>query len=180
MALKTIVGIKQLFYAPPLTSIAGSTLTGAEVYALIHGATAKEILNVHADTWAYETSDPSKTDFKNQLTGGTYYIDLVPGDTSITFTIGQYDYETKAELQGGTATATSWERTKSGIIHKTVVAFTQDDTCIILPKAQITAREGMVESKLIGLVFSATPVETGIEGLASEKWFDASEIVAAA
>jgi hypothetical protein len=53
--------------------------------------------------------------------------------------VGQYDYETKADLEGGTATA--WERPKvSKIIYKCVIAVTKDDTYIVFPKAQITAR----------------------------------------
>lgn len=173
--MKTIVDIKQIFYADAMTS---GPLNGTAVKAVINAATTKEIKNVHATTWTYEEAEPSNTDYINQLNGNTYYIDSQPGSTSISFSVGQYDYETKADLQGGTATATSWLRPKNqGLIYKTLIAVTKDDTYIVVPKAQITARGGMVEDKLIGLLLTATPVETGIDNLEPEGWFDASEVV---
>ncbi len=172
--MKTVVDIKQLFYANPMTA---GPLTGAAVKAILDNADTKEIKNVHATTWTYEEAEPSTTPYINQLNGQTYYIDSDPGETSISFSIGQYDYATKADLQGGTATAKSWIRPKNqGLIYKTLIAVTKDDTYIVIPKAQINARGGMVEDKLIGLLLTATPVETGIDGLASEGWFDASEV----
>ncbi|MDR1582900.1 MAG: hypothetical protein LBS55_06510 [Prevotellaceae bacterium] len=180
MALKTIVDIKQIFYANPIASITSATagLSGVEVYALIHHANTKEVENVHATTWQYNEDEPSTTNYVNQLNGKTYYIDTTPGATNVGFSIGQYDYQAKAELQGGKATATSWERPESqGLIYKSIVAVTKDNTHLVFPKAQITARGGMIEDKAIGLLLTATPIDTGIAGLASEKWFDASEIV---
>jgi hypothetical protein len=178
MALKTIVDIAQIFYAEPVASIASpSGLTGAEVKSLIGDTNTKQVINVHGDTWAYEEEEGTANPFRNQLNGSTYYNDYQPGATRVSFSIGQYDYATKAALQGGTATATSWERPKaSKIIYKSVVAVTKDNTYIVFPKAQIVARGGMIEDKLIGLLLSATPVETGIEGLSPEKWFDEAEI----
>jgi hypothetical protein len=180
MALKSIVDIARILYADPVASIASATtgLTGAEVKDIIGDADTKEVANVHGDTWSYEEEEGTTNPFRNQLNGNTYYNDYQPGSTKVSFSIGQYDYATKAALQGGTATATSWERPKtSSIIYKCVIAITKDDTCLVFPKAQIVARGGMIESKLIGLVLSATPVETGVNGLAPEKWFDSSEIV---
>ena len=180
MGLKTIVDIAQLFYAEPITSIADAQdgLTGAEVKALIDDTDTKQIVNVHGDTWSYEEEEGTTTPFRNQLNGNTYYVDYQQGSTNISFSVGQYDYATKAELQGGTATTASWERPEtSKVIYKSFVAVTKDDTYIVIPKAQITSRGGMIESKLIGLLLTATPVETGVAGLAPEKWFDASEIV---
>jgi hypothetical protein len=178
MALKTVVDIKQIFYGNPISSVTSTSagLTGGEVETFL--GTAKEIVNVHGTTFTYEEGEPTTTDYTNQLNMQTYYRDFVPAAKSINFSIGQYDYATKAELQGGTATATSWKSPKNqGIIFKTFVAVTKDDTYIVFPKAIVSARAGMVESKLIGLLFSASPIETGIEGLETECWFDASEIV---
>jgi hypothetical protein len=180
MALKTIVDIKQIFYGNPLTSVASATdgLSGEEVYDLIHAESTKDVKNVHATTWQYNDDEPSTTNYINQLNGKTYYIDTTPGATNIGFSIGQYDYQAKADLQGGKATTTSWERPETqGIIYKSIVAVTKDDTYLVFPKAQITARGGMIEDKAIGLLLTATPVDTGVTGLTSEKWFDASEIV---
>jgi hypothetical protein len=180
MALKSIVDIARILYAEPVGSVAlaSAGLTGTEVKAIMDDSGTKEVVNVHGDTWAYEEEEGTTTPFRNQLNGNTYYNDYQPGSTSVSFSIGQYDYATKASLQGGTATATSWERPKSStIIYKCVIAVTKDDTYLVFPKAQIVARGGMIESKLIGLMLSATPVETGVTGLAPEKWFDSSEIV---
>ncbi|MDR2765431.1 MAG: hypothetical protein LBB90_10440 [Tannerella sp.] len=180
MALKTIVDIAKIMYADPITSIALSSagLTGTEVRSIIDDADTKNVVNVHGDTWSYEEEEGSTTPFKNQLSGATYYNDLQPGAVNVTFTIGQYDYDTKADLQGGTATQTSWQRAAvSKIIYKCIIAVTKDDTYIVFPKAQVTARGSMVESKLIGLAVTVTPVETGVAGLAPEILFDASVIV---
>lgn len=172
--MKTIVDIKQILYAEPMTA---APLSGAAVKAIIQDAGTKEIANVHATTWAYEEQEGTTTDYINQLNGNTYFRDSESGSRSVNFTIGQYDYATKADLQGGTATATSWKApTNQGIIYKCIIAVTKDDTYIVFPKAQIGARTGMVESKLIGLMMTATPMETGIDGLETEAWFDASEV----
>jgi len=172
--MKTIVDIKQIFYGDPLTS---GVLNGAAVKAFIASAGTKQIQNVHATTWTYEEQEGTSTDYINQLNGQTYYKDIQPGSRAINFTIGQYDYATKADLQGGTATATSWTAPENqGLINKCMVAVTKDDTYIAIPKAQISARTGMVESKLIGVMLTATPLETGVAGLAPEAWFDASEV----
>jgi hypothetical protein len=179
MALKTVVDIKQIFYGDPMTSVLvpANGLTGAEVKDFLDG-NVKEIVNVHGTTFTYEEGEPSTTDYNNQLNGETYFRDYTPAAKSINFSIGQYDYATKAELQGGEATATSWKSPKNqGIIYKTFVAITKDDTYIVFPKAIVNARAGMVEDKVIGLLFSASPIATGINGLETECWFDASEIV---
>jgi len=175
MSNKTIVSVKQIFYADPMTA---GTLTGSAVKTILNGASTKEVANVHGTTWAYEEAEPTITDYINQLNGKVYYRDSTPGAVSVNFSIGEYDYQTKADLQGGTATATSWVRPdKSELIYKTLIAVTQDDTYIVFPKAAITARGGMVEDKVIGLMLSAVAMDTGVAGLASEGWFDKSEIM---
>jgi hypothetical protein len=175
--MKTIVDIKQIFYAPEITT---GTLTGSIVDAILKNGTTKEITNVHGTTWTYEEAEPSVTDYINQMNGKVYYRDSVPGAVSVNFSIGQYDYQTKANLQGGTATDTSWTRPETtGLIYKALIAVTKDDTYIVFPKAAVTARGGMVESKLIGLLLSAVAMDTGVSGLVSEGWFDKSEIIPA-
>lgn len=179
MSLKTVTDIQRIWYGAPMTSVANPAtgLSGAEVFALINGASTNEITNVHATTWSYDEAEGSSTDYINQLNGATYHRDYVSGATNVNFSVGQYDYETKADLQGGTATATSWERPKNqGLIYKSLVCQTKDGTYLVFPRAQITARGGMIESKVVGLLLTATPLETGIDGLSSEKWFNASEI----
>jgi hypothetical protein len=175
MALKTVVDIKRILYAAAMTA---GPLTGAAIKAIIGNASTKEVKNVHSTTWAYEEDEPSINDYRNQINNGAvYYRDSEPGSKSVSFSIGQYDYETMAELIGGTATSTSWTAsTDQGLVYKTLIAVTKDDTYLVFPKAQIVARRGMIEDKLIGLLVTATPLDTGIDGLESEGWFDASEI----
>lgn len=201
--MKTIVDIKRIIYTDLITTV---PFSGAAVKAILTGTSFKEITNVHATTWAYEEQEGSVTDYINQLNGQTYYRDSEPGSRSINFTIGQYDYETKAELQGGTATATTWVAPKNqGIIYKSVIAVTKDDTYIVMPKAQIekvdenpvkrrrakrdemriaSASEYFVLEKADWFDgsgvwddrFKATPLDTGIAGLASEYRFDKKEV----
>ena len=47
---------------------------------------------------------------------------------------------------------------------------------VVFPKAAINAR-GSNTDKAVGLAVSAVPLSTGVDGLASEKWFDESEVV---
>lgn len=176
MGTKTIVGIKKLWYAEPIKS----SLTGTDVFNLTKdGGSAKEISNVHGSTWVYEEAEPSTTDYINQLTGKVYYRDSVPGAVQISFSIGQYDYLTKEALQGGKTgdSGKSWSRDDSNeLIYKAIIAQTKDNTFIVFPNAAITARGGMVEDKVLGLLMTAVAMETGNAGVPSEKWFD-SEVV---
>jgi len=174
--MKTVVDVQRIWYGDLITTLTtpGSGLTKADVDAFIADGTTKEITNVHATTWTYEEGEPSTTDYINQLNGQTYYRDFQPAAKSINFSIGQYEYSTKADLQGGTATSTSWKPAlNQGVIFKTFCALTKDNTYIIFPKAIVTARTGMVEDKLLGLLFTASPVETGVDNMETEGWFDA-------
>ena len=173
----TAVEIDELYYAEPITTVTDKTagLSGAEVAAILKNAATKKVQNVHGDTFQYEESEANVTKYKNALTGNVYRESSEPGETKINFTIGEYDYETKADLQGGKATASSWERGKHAIIHKCVIGKTKDGVYVVFPKASINAR-GANTDKAIGLAVSATPLETDVEGLASEKWIDAEEV----
>lgn len=172
---KSFIGIQRLFYADPIDSITtkASGLTKAEVEALIADADTKEIKNLHQDTWGYEESDPTVTDYINQLTGTPYYRDAEQqGVPTVSFTLGEYEYEDKAALQGGKATATSWERPSTlEIIEKCIIAVSKTGVVLVFPKASIVGKGNFVE-KNIGLGVTAVPVETGVKGLASEKWFN--------
>ena len=85
-------------------------LTGAEVAAILKNAATKQVKNVHGDTFQYEETEANTTKYKNALNGEYYREITEPGEVKINFTIGEYDYETKADLQGGKATEKSWER----------------------------------------------------------------------
>lgn len=174
----TAVEIDELYYAEPIASIAAKAdgLTGAEVATLLKSAATKQVTNVHGDTFQYEESEASVTRYKNALTGEFYRESSEPGEVKLNFTIGEYDYATKADLQGGTATEKSWERGKHKTVYKCIIGKSKDGVYVVFPRASIIGR-GANTDKAIGLAVSATPLSTGVEGLASEKWFDESEVV---
>lgn len=173
---KSFIGISRLWYTEPIATLTdeNSGLTAEEVKALINdaGNNTKEIKNIHQDTWGYEESDPTVTEYINQLTGKPYYRDAEQqGIPTVNFTLGEYDFQDKAALQGGTATDDSWERSDSAqIIEKCIIAQAKTGDIIVMPRASIVGKGSFVE-KNIGLGVSAVPVETGVKGLASEKWF---------
>ena len=174
----TVVGIDELYYSEPIASVADAKvgLSGAEIATLLKSDKTKKIENVHGETFQYEEAEPSVTKYKNQLTGENYREDVVPGDVQISFTIGEYDFRTKEDLQGGKSTEKSWERAKFQPIQKCIIGKTKDGVYVVFPKASIIAR-GSNTDKAVGLSVAATPLSTGITGLASEKWFDESEVV---
>lgn len=173
------IGIKQLWYTDPLASAP----TQAGLSALISGAT--EVLNVHQDTWGYAQDDPSVTDYINELTGKPYYRDAEnQGNKTINFTMGEYDYATKANLQGGTTISegtpskvVGWKAPASPqIIYKAVIALTKTGTYIIFSNAAIIGK-GDQQQKAVGLGVTAVAMEntngTAQAPIADEYWFDA-------
>ena len=60
-------GIKKLYYVE--SSEIKADLTIETVKTLIESA--KEITNVHQDTWSIEEAEATRTHIKNELTGGT-------------------------------------------------------------------------------------------------------------
>jgi len=170
------VGIKKLYYFD--TSLVTEDLTGSKLYALIEQMT--EITNVHQDTWSLEESEASITGYKNQLTGKLYRQDKEEGEVTINFTIGEYDYATKAALLGGTATDTSWKRSREKfLIEKGFYAITEDDQHVVVPRANVVAREATGD-KAVQLPVRATELEPKDTAIAAEYWFDGSEVVASA
>lgn len=171
--MNTFIGIKKLWYGDVLTS--DTYLTQATLATLVAGMTPVE--NVHEDTWGYEESDPETTEYNNELTGQPYYIDNVKqGQPTISFTLGEYQYQQKADLQGGSVITdgsdnpVGWSRpTELETIYKSVVALSKTGVYIVFPKAQITGK-GDVQEKNIGLGVQAKAVETGVSGLSTEYW----------
>ena len=101
------------------------------------------------------------------------------GEVKMNFTIGEYDYATKADLLGGTATDTTWERAKGKVsIEKFLVGLTEDDQYIVIPRADIAAREATTD-KAVGLPIVGTEIEPTNEQVAAEYWFDASVVKSA-
>lgn len=184
---KPYIGIKRVLYGDALTAMpTGSTkFDGAALKSLlatVEGENAKliEVKNVHQDTWGYEESDPAVTEYINQLTGQAYYRDMEQaGVPTVSFTLGEYDLETKADLQGGEVVDGVWHRKDMlNPIAKLIVAQTKTGNWIVMPNANIVGKGNFVE-KNIGLGVAAVPVETGVKGLSAEMWFLEEDVNAA-
>ena len=169
------IGIKKLWYADPLTT----EPTQGSIAQLI--ATATEVKNVHQDTWGYSQDDPDVTDYINELTGKPYYRDKVDeGNKTINFTMGEYDYATKKDLQGGTvimdgtpSTAVGWKApTTPEFVYKTIIALTKTGTYIVFTNASIVGK-GDQQQKAVGLGVTAVAMESETDGISDEYWFNA-------
>lgn len=165
------IKIKDLRYADVLS--AAPTLS--DVATGFKAAT--KIVNSHQDTFSYNEDEPSITQYKNDLTGKTYRSDVEAGDKSLEFVIGQYDFETKAALQGGTSgdSGQSYESGDSSELrYKAFYALTQDNVLIVFPRAIIIARSSSTDNA-IGLAVSAIPEE--VSGVTKDEyWFDAQDL----
>lgn len=165
------IDIKQLWYADEIKT----KVTAATLKTLLSTATA--VKNVHQDTWSIEEAEASQDSYKDQLSGMTYRMGAkTMGDVTFNFTIGRYDYETKKELMGGTATENSWERSRVPVeIRKALVALTEDDVYCVLPCANVNTREANTDGA-VGLAVVATMLIPETEEVAPEYWFDKSAV----
>lgn len=169
----SVVYLKELYYGDVITDPA---LDGNKLHTMLASMTRVE--NIHQDTFKYEEAEPSVTRYKNQLTGQPYRQDKEDGEVQIAFVIGAYDFATKADLQGGEATATSWKRPNpTPDVYKSLVGQSKDGVWVVFPRAAIVAR-GADTDKAVGLSVAGVAMDSGIEGLSSEYWFDASDVVA--
>lgn len=168
--MNTFIGLQKLWYGNELKT--APTYAGMETLI----ASMTEVTNVHQDTWGYEEADPETTEYVNELTGQNYYVDMTKqGIPTISFTLGEYQFQQKADLQGGTVikdgtAEVGWQKpTEMNVIYKSIVALSKTGTYIIFPKAQITGK-GDVQEKNIGLGVSALCCETGTSTVAPEYW----------
>ena len=173
------IDIKKLWYAD--TDAVAADLTGTALYTLLQGEEVTEITNVHQDTWTIDETEPSQDSFRNQLTGNIYRFGKKQmGEVTFNFTIGRYDYPTKAELLGGSAINTDkgWKRARGSVdIKKCLIALTEDNQYCVLPHANVVAKEASTDGA-VGLAVVATAMEPDNEAIAPEYWFDESEVKA--
>ena len=183
------VGIKRIFYAD--TSVVTKDIAADVAKTLIKAAiTAKsEVMNVHGETWNIEESEASVNGYKNQLNGQTYRYDTTPGEVTPAFSIGQYDYTTKAALMGGEAikkggsgadkdNIVGWKRsTEKVVINKALFCLTEDDVWFIYPNCQIVARESNTD-KAIAIAVKGLVQTPKVAGVSSEYNFDEAEVKA--
>lgn len=183
------VGVKRILYAD--TSAVTKDITADVAKTLIKAAiTAKaEVMNVHGETWNIEESEASVSGHKNQLNGQTYRYDTTPGEVTPAFSIGQYDYTTKAALMGGEAikkggsgadkdNIVGWKRsTEKVVINKALFCLTEDDVWFIYPNCQIVARESNTD-KAIAIAVKSLVQTPKVAGVSSEYNFDEAEVKA--
>lgn len=181
------VGIKRILFAD--TSVVTADITPEIAKTLISAAiTAKsEVQNVHGETWQIEESEASVTGYKNQLNGQNYRYDTTLGDITPAFSIGQYDWKTKAALMGGAVVETGadankvavgWKRplTKE-VINKALFCLTEDNVWFIFPNAQIVAREANTD-KAIAIAVRGLVQTPTVEGVSSEYNYDEDAVKA--
>ena len=174
MAKVIAVGIKKLYYADP-AKVTGD-LTGTLLATIIKDVSTKQVENIHQDTWSIEEEEPSTTEYRNQLTNGVYRQDTEMGNIQMSFTIGQYDNETKAAFMGGTGSETSWKRARGVTrIEKCMIALTEDNQYCVFPKASVIARNTNNEGA-VGIGVAAAALEPDNTAVSSEYWFDSSEV----
>ena len=169
------IDIKKLWYAE--TSAVTADLTGTLLSTILESA--KEITNVHQDTWTIDESEPTQDSYRNQLTGNIYrFGSKQMGEVTFNFTIGRYDYVTKKDLLGGDVINTDkgWKRARGAVeIKKCLIALTEDDQYCVLPYANVVAREASTDGA-VGLAVVGTAMEPETETIMPEYWFDASEV----
>lgn len=169
------IDIKKLWYAE--TSAVTADLTGTLLSTILESA--KEITNVHQDTWTIDESEPTQDSYRNQLTGNIYRFGAKQmGEVTFNFTIGRYDYVTKKDLLGGDVINVDkgWKRARGAVeIKKCLIALTEDDQYCVLPYANVVAREASTDGA-VGLAVIGTAMEPETETIMPEYWFDASEV----
>lgn len=176
MAKKSFIGIKRLWYTDVLTS-APTQSTISDIIA-----SAKEVQNIHEGTWSYTQDDPEVTEYINELTGKPYYRDRISdGSKTINFTIGEYEYEDKAALQGGevimsSETPIGWASSGSlKNIEKAIIAMTKTGRYIIFTSAIIVGKVDTQEKNLglgVSAVATENPNSTTVSPIEAEYWFD--------
>lgn len=175
------IDIKRLWYCDALASAGDEALTASTLGSKIRSAV--EIKNIHQDTWTIDESEASQDSYKNQLTGSTYRMGSKSmGEVTFSFTIGRYDYDTKAALMGGVVikkdetTPIGWSRQR-GItdVKKMLIALTEDGVYCVLPYANVIAREANTDGA-VGIAVTGTMLEPPSENVSPEYWFDESEI----
>lgn len=175
---KPFIGIKKLWYGPVLTADLTSVTDITALVAPTSGtSTFTEVKNVHQGTWGYSQDDPSVTDYINELTGQPYYRDKETlGNRTINFSIGQYDFATKAALQGGSVIGDEKGWKSSGAlenVNKALIAQTKTGNYIVFSNASFIAK-GDQQEKNIALGITAVCMENENTNVEAEYMFDAA------
>lgn len=182
----SLIGVKAVFYGPKFATVStpydGTIATGlspAELKTFLAASTTKQVKNIHEDNWNYEKTLPSRTGYKNKITGKVYRRSTDDaGESKITFSIGKYDLETKADFEGGVADSTKYSAAAAYEPKDlTIVGLTEDDVYIVYPKADIVAG-GTTTDDAVAISVEATALEPDI-AIESEAWIYKSAVDAA-
>ena len=177
MALKPFIGISQIWYG----DVFDAAVTAASLKTWL--GTATEVKNSHQDTWQYTEDDPTYTDYINELNGEIYYRDVTQkGAKTITFTMGEYTFDDKIDLQGGEKVDTDagWSASDTpGIVNKGIVGQTKTGNYVVFTNAAVIAKGTMAE-KNIGLGVTAVAMENPNDNVKSDYLFDGEKVEAAA
>lgn len=174
--MKPFIGIKKIWYG----AVINAAVTPTTLKAWL--ASATEVKNSHQDTWGYTEDDPTISDYTNELNGKVYYRDITAkGARTMAFTMGEYSFEDKKELQGGELVkdgeaVVGWHEPEfAEVINKAVVGMTKTGNYIVFTNAGVTGKGNFVE-KNIGLGVTAVAMENSAEGVAGEYWFDGEKV----
>lgn len=158
MAKKILaVGLKKVSYAVVAEEGVPPTFTDIDV--------------IHNDTFEYSNTEATYEDYINMLTKKRYYRRKTEdSESTVTFSIGAYDFDLKKVFMGGTATATKWTpATDGGEINLAIRVVTEDDVQITFPYSSISASHTRNQSAL-GLTITASPIEHPDGVTPSEEW----------
>ncbi len=187
MAETSAIGVKAIYYGLKLSAVTtpyengdpSTGLSAVELKTFLAAATTKQVKNVHEDNWNYEKTLASKTYYTNKLNKKAYRGSVDdPGESKITFSIGKYDFETKAAFEGGGANATKYSAPSEYALKEyTLVALTEDNVYIVYPKADIIAG-GVTTDDAVAISVEATALDPDI-AIESEAWIYKSAVDAA-
>lgn len=175
------IDITDIWYGDVETSgtyaVTASIADADAVLTLISKLT--KVPNVHQDTWQYEESEGSFNTYKNQLNGRTYRTDKVtPGDETVRFTIGQYDFEVKKAFLGGEVIkkgtdVVGWKKGDPNTVNKVIVFKTVDDVFGVFTNAMVTSNHSNTD-KAVGIAVTCTALDpVNNASVAPVYWFDA-------
>ena len=164
----TNIGIDNLWYGTPL---AADITNAAGLISAINAMT--QVANSHEGTFAYEQDDNNETEYKNELTGETYFVDVTSyGAKRIRFSIGEYDFDTYTAFMGGEKVGTEGWKTNSNknVPNKAFIAQTKSGNFIVFSNAKVTAKND-TQDKGIMIGITARCMESSESGVAAEYRF---------
>lgn len=168
------IGIDNLWFGEPLTA---DIDTLDKLKTQINAMT--KVNNSHDGTFGYEQDDNDETEYKNELTGEDYFVDVTSyGAKRIKWSIGEFDFDTYAAFMGGEVIKGNlgWKtNSNKNVDNKAILAQTKSGNFILFSNAKITAKNDTQE-KGVMIGITARCMESQKAGVAAEYRFDGSSI----